>query len=286
MFKEMEPKLKSSSVVKRYENNPVVCKDDVPYPAELIFNAGVAKWKGQYVMIFRNDYDYQSGGYFKGCNLGIAFSDDGKKWTVRKEPFFTLDMLGGDPEIRRIYDPRLTVIEDQMYICFAMDVQHGIRGGVGRVRDDLSGIDIISVSAPLLAVEHVPYANDKIGPAAPPIKTEKGWLTLFHAVDRDESRGKHGWEDKWTKRYTAGIMLLDLEDPTKVIGMSKVPLIAPETKYEVEEGFRASVIFPGGMLLEDDGEVKIYYGASDTVECLATANVDELLALCTEGRDA
>lgn len=338
MFKEMEPKLKSSSVVKRYENNPVVCKDDVPYPAELIFNAGVAKWKGQYVMIFRNDYDYQSGGYFKGCNLGIAFSDDGKKWTVRKEPFFTLDMLGGDPEIRRIYDPRLTVIEDQMYICFAMDVQHGIRGGVGRVRDDLSGIDIISVSAPdnrnmvlfpekidgmyvrlerpftiysrggvdrfdiwiskspdlkywgeselLLAVEHVPYANDKIGPAAPPIKTEKGWLTLFHAVDRDESRGKHGWEDKWTKRYTAGIMLLDLEDPTKVIGMSKVPLIAPETKYEVEEGFRASVIFPGGMLLEDDGEVKMYYGASDTVECLATANVDELLALCTEGRDA
>jgi len=46
------------------------------------------------------------------------------------------------------------------------------------------------------------------------------------------------------------------------------------------EGFREDVIFPGGMLLEDDGEVKIYYGASDTVECLATADVGDLLALC------
>lgn len=44
--------------------------------------------------------------------------------------------------------------------------------------------------------------------------------------------------------------------------------------------FRASVIFPGGMILEDSGEVKIYYGAADTVECLATAHVDDLVALC------
>lgn len=82
--------------------------------------------------------------------------------------------------------------------------------------------------------------------------------------------------------YNAGIMLLDLEDPSKVIGMSKLPLIAPETDYEVDEGLRQNVIFPGGMILEDDGEVKIYYGASDTVECLATANVNDLINLCTE----
>ena len=77
-------------------------------------------------------------------------------------------------------------------------------------------------------------------------------------------------------------MLLDLEDPSKVIGMSKEPLLAPETDYEVDEGLRQNVIFPGGMILEDSGEVKIYYGASDTVECLATANVDDLIKLCTE----
>lgn len=78
----------------------------------------------------------------------------------------------------------------------------------------------------LLAVEDVQFANDRLGPAAPPIKTDAGWLTLFHAVDIDRSRGKHGWEDKWQKRYCAGIMLLDLEHPSRIIGMSKTPLIA------------------------------------------------------------
>ena len=52
--------------------------------------------------------------------------------------------------------------------------------------------------------------------------------------------------------------------------------------YETDEGFRQNVIFPGGMILEDDGEVKIYYGAADTVECLATASLSDLIALCTE----
>ena len=77
-------------------------------------------------------------------------------------------------------------------------------------------------------------------------------------------------------------MLLDLNDPTKIIGMSKRPLINPEASYESDEGFRQDVIFPGGMILEDDGQVKIYYGAADTVEALATAHVDDLIALCSE----
>lgn len=131
------------------------------------------------------------------------------------------------------------------------------------------------------AVENYPFANDKIGPAAPPIKTRRGWLTTVHCVDRDNARGKRGWEDRWQKRYTAGLVLLDLEQPWKVIGRCREPLISPETDAE-RFGFRDEVIFPGGMILEDSGEVKIYYGAADTVECLASAHVDDLLALCEE----
>ena len=133
----------------------------------------------------------------------------------------------------------------------------------------------------VLGVEDVPWANDKIGPTASPVKTEKGGLTLFHAVDRDESRGKNGWETRWTKRYTAGLMLLDLKDPAKVLSVYRGPLIAPDTPIETDEGFRENVIFPCGMVAEDDGEVKIYYGASDTCVCLATAKTDDLLALLT-----
>lgn len=323
----LTPILKSSPVIKRYENNPVLSYKDVPYKAALIFNAGVTKYQGKYVMVFRNDYGSVEEQKLEGTNLGLAFSDDGIHWEVSDKPCFDLK----DDEILRGYDPRLTVMDGKVYMCFAVDTKHGIRGGIA-VTEDFEKFDIISMTVPdnrnmvlfpekiggkyvrlerpfpvygrggkdrfdiwlsdspdlvywgnsklVLGVEHVPYANDKIGPGAPPIKTEKGWLTTFHAVDIDESRGKNGWEPYWKKRYCAGIMLLDLEDPSKVIGLYKEPLLAPETPYETEEGFRTNVIFPGGMILEDDGEVKIYYGAADTVECLATAHVDDLLALC------
>lgn len=330
MSKPIIKTLKSSSVIKRHQGNPILSAKDVPYDSNLIFNAGVTKYQGKYVMIFRNDYGYSGGNSFVGTNLGIAFSDDGISWNVGNKPFFTTDSLNDD-EILRFYDPRLTVIEGRCYICFAVDTKHGLRGGIG-VTEDFEKLDILSMTVPdnrnmvlfpekidnkfirlerpmpvysrgkdqfdtwlskspdlkfwgeshlVLSVENVPFANDKTGPAAPPVKTKKGWLTMFHAVDIDDSRGKNGWEDIWQKRYCSGIMLLDLEKPEKVVGMSRLPLIAPETEYE-RNGFRNDVIFPGGMILEDTGEIKIYYGAADTVECLATASVDDLVALCTD----
>ncbi len=105
-------------------------------------------------------------------------------------------------------------------------------------------------------------------------------LDRFGAVDFDPARSKNGWEAKWQKRYTAGLMLLDLDDPRICIGLCPTPLLAPEAPYETGGGFRNHVIFPCGMILEDDGEIKLYYGAADTVICLATAHVNDLLALC------
>lgn len=319
--------MKSAGIIKRYANNPVLSKKDVPYEAELVFNAGVTKYNGKYVMVFRNDYGYRGGGSFDGTNMGLAVSDDGLNWKVSPKPCFSMS----NGEVIRAYDPRLTVIDGVCYMCFAVDTKHGLRGGIAST-EDFEKFEILSLTAPdnrnmalfpekingmfarlerpmpvysrgkdrfdvwfsdspdlkywgnselVLAVEDVPYANDKIGPAAPSVKTKHGWLTLFHAVDIDFNIGKNGWEDKWQKRYTAGIMLLDLNEPYKVIGMYKEPLIAPEIGDEIN-GFRSDVIFPGGMILEDNGEVKIYYGASDTVENLALANVDELIALCRD----
>ena len=324
--------LTSATCIRRYPGNPVLSAKDVPYEALLIFNAGVTRYQGRYVMLFRNDYGQATGSpHPLHTNMGLAFSDDGVRWQVEPKPCFDLH----DAEISRAYDPRLTVIDGRCYACFAVDTRHGIRGGIA-VTEDFAHFEILSLSAPdnrnmvlfperiggnylrlerpfpvygrggvdrfdiwsaaspdlrywgdhrlVLGVEDVPYTNDKLGPAAPPVRTPQGWLTLFHAVDRDRRRGKNGWEPVWQKRYCAGIMLLDLQDPTRVIGMSKLPLIAPETPYETQEGFRTQVIFPGGMILEEGGEVKIYYGAADTVECLATAELGELLKLCTEPR--
>ncbi|MBN1348229.1 glycoside hydrolase family 130 protein [candidate division KSB1 bacterium] len=319
--------LKSSAVISRHRKNPVLKASDVPYPAALIFNAGVAKYEGKYVMVFRNDYGSIEEQRIDGTNLGLAFSDDGVKWQVEPNPCWELKT----DEITRIYDPRLTVIEGRCYLCFAVDTYHGVCGGVA-VTEDFQKFEILSISAPenrnmvlfpekingmylrlerpfpvygrvqdewfdiwisdspdlkywghsqlLLAVEHVPFANAKIGPAAPPVKTKHGWLTVFHSVDKDYSRGKNGWEDKWQKRYCAGIMLLDQDNPYKIKGICPEPLIAPEAPYEISGGFRNNAVFPCGMVLEDDGEVKIYYGAADITTCLVTADVDDLIGLC------
>ena len=136
----------------------------------------------------------------------------------------------------------------------------------------------------VLATEDVPYCNDKIGPGAPPLKTDKGWLVIFHAVDIDPNRGKNGWEDSWKKRYCIGIMLLDLKDPSKVVGMSKRPLMIPEAPYELSGGFRDNALFPCGMVRDDEGLIRIYYSAGDAVVRMATAKEADLIGLCTEPR--
>lgn len=326
----------SSSVLKK-PDAPILTKNDMPYPASLIFNAGVAKYNGKYVMVFRNDYgtdeeSYGKGVKFAGTSVGVAVSDNGvDHWQVRELPLIDSKTFAGT-EIDRLYDPRITVIDNVPYLCLAMDTKHGLRGVIARVNEHFDAYEILSASVPddrnmvlfpekiggyyvrlerpmpvysrghkdrfdiwlskspdlrfwgdsalVCGVEDIPFANDKIGPAAPPVKTEKGWLTTFHAVDIDMERGKNGWENSWKKRYTAGIMLLDKEDPSRIIGISREPLIVADKPFENEGGFRKDVIFPGGMILEDSGEVKIYYGASDTVECLARADVNDLLSLC------
>jgi beta-1,4-mannooligosaccharide/beta-1,4-mannosyl-N-acetylglucosamine phosphorylase len=134
---------------------------------------------------------------------------------------------------------------------------------------------------PVLGPDEVPFANSKIGPAAPPIETSRGWLVSIHAVHTDKTTPLKGWEPAgWHKTYHAGLMLLDRHEPWKVIGLRRTPLLAPEAAYELD-GFRGSVIFPTGMVLEDSGEVKLYYGAADTSVALATAHVDDLVASCT-----
>jgi beta-1,4-mannooligosaccharide/beta-1,4-mannosyl-N-acetylglucosamine phosphorylase len=321
----------SSPRIKRHPANPVLSAKDIPYPATLIFNAGVAKYQGKYVMTFRNDYGGRPGSaHFEGTNIGVALSDDGIFWQPQPEPWIEWKT----DEIQRAYDPRITVIDNRCYLCFAVDTRHGIRGGIATT-DDFSEWEVLSLSAPdnrnmvlfpelnggkfmrlerpfpiygrgapenfdmwfsdspdcvywgntqlVLGSEEVAWANAKIGPGAPPVKTTEGWLTVFHAVTIDKDKELPAWHPNWFKTYTIGLMLLDLEKPWIIRGMYQEPLMVPEKDYELE-GFRGHVLFPGGLILENSGEVKIYYGAADTVECLATADVDDLLRLCLKAK--
>jgi len=326
----------------RHPANPILRHTDCPFPATTVFNAGVARYQGRYVMLFRNDYGRWGNPTFDGTNLGLAESDDGIKWTVRPKPMLDVEQARaglahlfdprlGPQEIRRVYDPRITVIDGRAHLCFAVDTPHGVLGAIA-VTDDFETYRFLSLSAPdnrnmvlfpekigghyvrlerpfpiygrgapeafeiwgsrspdlrywgdtrlVLGSEEVPFANSKIGPAAPPVRTRAGWLAPIHTVFKNPDSRLKGWEPQgWFKRYDAGLVLLDLENPLRAIGLMRRPLLTPEADYEID-GFRGSVIFPCGFTVDDHGEARLYYGAADTVIAVASAPVDDLIAAC------
>src|SRR5690554_1059562 len=138
--------LSSSSMMTRHPLNPLLTKDQVPYAPALVFNAGVTKYEGQYVMVFRNDYGHVDRHELEPqhtTDLGLAFSKDGIHWDVSPKPILKLY----DEEINRVYDPRLTVIDGICYMCFAVDTQHGIRGGIAST-EDFHTFKMISMTTP------------------------------------------------------------------------------------------------------------------------------------------
>ena len=105
------------------------------------------------------------------------------------------------------------------------------------------------------------WDSGRIGGGAVPFKTEKGWLELYHGATPEN-------------RYCMGAILLDLNDPTKVIARSKTPILEPEADYEVD-GFFGNVVFSCGVVVNDD-VVKMYYGVADTSMACAELNLQEI----------
>ena len=103
----------------------------------------------------------------------------------------------------------------------------------------------------------------RIGAGAAPIKTEAGWLEIYHGAD-------------FNNRYCLGAVLFDLNDPSIVLARSVEPIFEPVQTYETN-GFFGNVVFTNGHLVEGDN-IHMYYGASDEVICGATLSISEILA--------
>ncbi len=114
------------------------------------------------------------------------------------------------------------------------------------------------------------YENSSIGGGCVPIRTQKGWLLIYHATQLTE-RGKI---------YHASAALLDIEDPEKVIGRLHNPLFSPEELYE-KLGVVNNVVFPTGAIAEGD-KLTIYYGAADKVTAAKSMSLGELVDLLIE----
>ncbi len=113
------------------------------------------------------------------------------------------------------------------------------------------------------------WGHSKLGMCMPPIKTEKGWLCLYHGVKVTPAG----------RIYRIGAMLLDQHSPEKVIGYTSHFIFGPERYYE-RTGDVPNVVFPCGAILEPDGTLKMYYGAADTCIAIAEADIEEIIGLC------
>ncbi len=300
------------NVVQRYKKNPILTKNDIPYPVETVHNAGMTKYNGKYIMLFRS---HRRNGR---SIIGIAESDDGFKFTARPEPFLVPSTGGVFKEYEEfgVEDCRITHIDGEYLLTYSAYSRHGVRIALAKTTDfqtvervslisqadmrnvvifpeKINGLyvrmdrphseispwsiwmsyspDLIYWGESVVIMKPVTYHWDemKIGPGAPPFKTDHGWLNIYHGV----------FPTMDGSVYRLGVALHDLQDPSRIIGVSDDWILQPEDPWEIT-GYVHNVVFTCGAIPEDDGTVKIYWGGADTVMCAGTAKIDDLVELC------
>ncbi len=112
---------------------------------------------------------------------------------------------------------------------------------------------------------------DHLEVGAPPLKTKQGWLLIYSHIQNYFESPEH-----LDRIFGIEAILLDLKDPTKIIGRTKGPILAPEEAYELT-GYVSNIVFPTGALIHKD-VLTIYYGAADTTSCAAHVNLNDLLS--------
>jgi len=303
-------------VLKRYEGNPIlVPRDENPWESVMVYNCA-AIYEGGKVHIL-----YRAQGSKTGVSrVGYASSKDGFNIDERlDEPIFGPDPAS-DLESMGIEDPRLTRIEDRIYMNYTAygsnmgmvfpvcGVQIGITSisvddflnkkwnwsertyPLYRVDNKNSFFFPEKINGKYVLVHRIPphmwiaYSDDmktwenqkilmspefewehfKIGGGSPPIKTDKGWILIYHGVDKK-------------MQYRLGVALLDLKDPGKVLKRHDKPFLQPEVDYEIN-GVVPNVTFTCGAVAIDD-TIFLYYGGADTVICVATAKISDVLGL-------
>ncbi len=302
----------TKKLISRYQGNPILTKDDIPYPVQTVHNAGVTKFDGRYMMLFRSHLDTGR------SIIGLAESEDGFNFTACPEPFIvpSKEPRFCEYEEYGVEDPRITPLEGAYYITYSTYSRYGVRTGLAKTSDfqslervaliteadyrntilfpekingryvrlDRPHTEInpwsiwISYSPDLrhwgdssLIIKPIAYHWDqaKIGPGAPPIRTNKGWLNIYHGV----------FPTMDGHVYRLGVALHKLDDPAEILGVADRWILQPEDPWEVV-GYVHNVVFTCGAVPEDDGTLKLYWGGVDKVICAGTAVIDELVDLC------
>jgi len=298
--------------MRRSEQNPILTRRDIPSrDVTSVFNPGAIRWGDEIALLLR----VQTRG--RETLLWPARSQDGVKFEVAPEPISIegLDLTG----IHHVYDPRLTMLEGVLHVVFAVDTDDGCRLGIARSRDferfelvslDATGerrngvlfpervggrylrlerpntksqegsgdqiwlaesqdlVDWADVAPVMEGRWH--YWDERIGSGPPPIRVDEGWLHLYHGI------ATHFMS---VNIYQLGVVLLDADDPSRVLARSRENVLEPREMYEMV-GQVPNVVFPSGWVRDGADDLLIYYGAADTCVGLARTTVGELLDAC------
>ncbi len=296
---------------KRYAKNPILTREDVPYACNTVFNAAAVKFNNRYLLLLRiEDLSGKS-------HLTKAWSDDGYQFEVEDKPWITPSQQGEWEVYERygVEDPRITKLDDTYYIAYTAYGPYGPRaalgkttdfvqferialvtevdnkdvvlfpekihgkyylidrpGGFGGKRGDIwikESPDLIHWGRSRVLLSSEPgWGAHKLGISTPPIKTEKGWLCFYHGVRKTPAGNL----------YRIGALLLDLDQPKKVLGYTPHFIFGPEQYYE-RVGDVPNVVFPCGIIMEDNQTIKLYYGSADTYIAMAEAKLPDILKL-------
>jgi len=306
--------MKKEPLVKRYTQNPILTREDVPYPVATVHNAGVVKYNGRYIMLFRSHL--RNGRSIIGC----AESADGFSFTVRPEPFLEPATTGVFAEYEKygVEDLRISPCEGEYLLTYSAYSRHGVRIALARTRDfkKIERISLIT-QADLRNVVIFPeqfdgryarldrphseispwsiwlsYSPDLVhwGDAHVVIKPVKyHWDEMKIGPGTPPFKTEKGWlhiyhgvfQTMSGAVYRLGVALHDLQDPACVLGVADEWILQPEDPWEVS-GYVPNVVFSCGAVPEDDETIKIYWGGADSVMCAGTASISDLVELCLE----
>lgn len=299
-------------LVKRWGGNPILTVEDMPFKCTALHNAAAVHTGDKHILLLRVE-DLRGKSFFiRAC------SDNGFQYVVdetpammpsKEEPFAQYERLG-------IQDARITPIEDTYYVTYTAHCPEGSRLALART-DNFETYERIGLvtqpenrsgalfpkkfdgrfallTRPLVGSSGnlwITYSKDlkywgdsrvimtarggfwdcnRIGVGCPPIETEQGWLLIYYGQKYNSSG----------HIYRLGSALLDLEDPTRLLGRCDIPILSPREYYERVGDVNNMVFTTGAVLNEQLGNLMIYYGAATNSICMGWAKMDMLVERC------
>jgi len=263
------------------------------WEAGAVFNCAAISHNGLVHLVYRATDITSNGSQGDYINsLGYAVSSDGISFSRLDRPILCNDV---QQELRGPEDPRIVEIGGTFYMTytgyggrFPGDYRISLASSPNLISWQRHGVlldepnkdaallpdiwlafsddllhwdDHRSIMGPLPNSE---WESNKVGAAGPPLRTEDGWLLMYHGVG--------GLGD--SRRYSLGVALLDLQDPTRVIARQAEPILEPELRWEID-GYVPNVVFSCGQAIVGK-DIYVYYGGADTVIGVAAMGLQDV----------